>query len=163
MKFLGLMVIGVLLTGCASSDMIPVDIESTPPGAQIDVNGASFGPTPVRVQLACSKRWVGVANAPGGWAYDRAVYEVTANPAQDIPGMTQTKSINACEIKSPPAHMRFDMAIEKVAPRQRVDMTVSSPTGGLDATLKSLKSLRDQGLLSDQEYRSKIDQAIGGK
>lgn len=162
MRFSGLLFGYAFLVGCASSNMVPVDIESAPPGAQIDVNGVTLGSTPIRVQLACSKRWVGVMNAPDGWAYDNAIYEVKAIPMAGE-GVVQSKRINSCEIKSPPGRMRFDLAIEKFAPTQRVEVTTNTGSGDLDSTLRSLKSLRDQGLLTEEEYRMKVDKVIGGQ
>ncbi|MBH3360474.1 PEGA domain-containing protein [Pseudomonas guariconensis] len=162
MKVPSLLFICAALGGCASSNMVPVDIVSEPSGAQIDVNGVTVGATPVRVQLACTKRWVGVINAPDGWAYDNAVYEVKAIPMAGA-GTVQSKRINSCEIKSPPGRMRFDLAIENYAPTQRVEVSTKTTSSGLDQALRSLKSLRDQGLLTEKEYRDKVDIAIGGR
>lgn len=155
--------------GCASARMVPFNVVSTPPGAQVDVNGVTLGVTPTHIRLQCSKRWVGLAVAPGGWAYDNAIYEVTVYPSKGNPGLSQTKRVNACQLKSPPGNLFFDLSLDSVTPRQRIDVnldTTHAPTSGdssLQETLRSLKRLRDQGILTEGEYRGKVDKALGGE
>ncbi|MEK6698212.1 MAG: SHOCT domain-containing protein [Nitrospirota bacterium] len=150
------------LSGCASATMVPFTVDSTPQGGQIDVNGVTLGTTPMEIQLQCSKRWVGVAVAPGGWAYDNAIYDVTVYPSRNNPGVSQTKRVNACQVKNPPGHLFFDLALDPVSPRQRIDLDVNRKPNGssLEETLLSLKRLRDQGFLTEQEYHEKVDKAL---
>lgn len=154
--------------GCATANMVPFSVDSVPPGAQVDVNGVTLGHTPTEIQLQCSKRWVGVAVAPGGWAYDNAVYEVTVYPSKERPGLSQTKRVNACQVKNPPGHLSFDLELESVTPRQRIDVDLdvtpdpSARDPLLEENLRSLKQLRDQGLLTEDEYREKLDKALEG-
>lgn len=154
---------------CATGNTIRFNVDSTPHGAQVDVKGVSQGVTPLQVGLQCKKRWVGVANAPDGWEYDRAVYEVTAFPPREQGGTSQTKRVNACEVLHGVGHLVFDLGLQPIAPRQQIDLNVSGPANpppaspgasSLETTLGNLKQLRDQGLLSDDEYRTKVDQAI---
>jgi hypothetical protein len=151
-----------LVSGCASAAMVPYHVESTPPGAQIDVNGVSMGTAPTTIQLQCSKRWVGVINAPGGWSYDRSIYTVVAYPTKENPGMSQTKQVNACEIKHPRGHLHFELGLDTVKPVERIDVNVhqDSKSTSLDDTIRALKKLRDQGILSEQEYQQKVDKAV---
>lgn len=154
------------IVGCATANMVPFKVDSVPPGAQVDVNGVTLGHTPTEIQLQCSKRWVGVAVAPGGWAYDNAVYDVTVYPAKKLPGLSQTKRVNACQVKDPPGYLSFDLDLDSVAPRQRIDLEinsdVSTPNPSVEENLRSLKRLRDQGILTEDEYREKVDKALEG-
>ncbi|MFQ5472300.1 MAG: PEGA domain-containing protein [Phycisphaerae bacterium] len=90
--------------------MVPFNVVSNPPGSQVDVNGVTLGVTPTRIELQCSRRWVGVAVAPGGRAYDNAMYEVTVYPPKENPGLSQTKRVNACQLKNPPGNLSFDLS-----------------------------------------------------
>ncbi len=164
-----LFVISMEALGCATANTIRFNVDSTPEGAQVDVNGVAQGVTPLQVGLQCSKRWVGVFNAPDGWEYDRAVYEVTAYPPRRQAGISQTKRVNACEVQNGVGHLVFDLRLQPLIPRQQIDLNVGGPANPspappaastLETTLKNLKQLRDQGLLSDDEYRTKVDQAI---
>ena len=125
--------------------MVPYQVESTPIGAQIEVNGVSMGAAPTTIELQCSKRWVGLAVAPGGWAFDNAIYDVSAFPSKENPGMSQTKRVNACQLKEPPGHLHFDLGLDTVSPRQRIDVNVnqSDKATPLDDTIRTLKRLRD--------------------
>lgn len=155
---------GLLLGGCASSQMVPYQVESAPPGAQIDVDGNSVGITPTEIKLQCSRHWVGLAHSSTGYAPDSPNYKVTATPSNSAPGYTQTRSVNPCEITTPPGHLFFNLQLEKVQPRQRIDVNVDSNGSGrnasLEDTIRSLKRLRDQGLLTNQEYKRKVNQAV---
>lgn len=151
-----------LMSGCATATMVPYQVDSTPPGAKIEVNGTSMGAAPAIIQLQCSKRWVGLAVAPGGWAYDNAVYDVSAYPTKENPGLSQTKRVNPCQLKEPPGHLHFDLTLDTVSPRQRIDINInkSDKDTSLDDMIRTLKRLRDQGLLSEQEYQQKVDKAV---
>ncbi len=155
-----------LMLGCATAKMVPFNVTSTPPGAQVDVDGVTLGVTPTEIQLQCSKRWVGLAVAPGGWGYTSPVYEVTVYPSKERPGLSQTKRVNACQVKNPPGHLSFDLGLESVTPRQRIDVDLdvtgdpSAQDSRLEETLRSLKRLRDDGILTEEEYREKVDKAL---
>lgn len=114
---------GVCLFGCADTKMVPVTVTSTPPGAQVDVNGVSMGTTPVQVSLSCSRRWVGVMNAPGGWAHDGSAFEITVYPSAQNPGYSQTKRISPCQWAGPgDPEVKFDLGLESVSPTQKVEI-----------------------------------------
>ena len=156
-----------IMSGCASSNMIPFSIDSKPPGAHVDVNGVAMGVTPTSIQLSCTKRWVGIAVAPGGWAYDSAEYEIEVYPSEGNPGMTQTKTVKACQarnIRSP--GITFDLRLDRFAPRQRVDVRIGSngekksASRKLEETLETLSDLHNRGVLTDSEYQAKRDEAI---
>jgi hypothetical protein len=120
---LPLLAAGACVFGCAGTTTVPVTVTSTPPGAQVDVNGISVGTTPVQVSLSCSRRWVGVANAPGGWAYDGSVFEITAYPSAQNPGYSQTKHISPCQwAGAGNAEVKFDLGLESVTPTHKVEI-----------------------------------------
>jgi hypothetical protein len=103
--------------------MVPVKVTSTPRGAQVDVNGVSMGTTPVQVSLSCSKRWVGILNAPGGWAYDGSAFEIAVYPSSQEPGHSQTKRINPCQWAGPGTpEVKFDLGLESVWPTQKIEI-----------------------------------------
>jgi len=162
-----LLILVVLATaGCASSQMVSYSVSSRPPGAQVDVNGVTMGYTPTKISLQCSKRWVGVFNAPGGWAYDSAIYEITVYPSVDRPGLSQTKKVDACQARNmeTPGVM-FDLSLEGVAPRQTLDVNVDSKdhanaVDNLEQTLRQLSDLHDRGILTDDEYEQKRAEII---
>jgi hypothetical protein len=113
----------MIVFGCASQAMIPVAVISTPPGAQVDVNGISMGTPPAQLSLSCPKRWVGVANAPDGWAYDGSIFEITVYPSSGNPGYSQTKRINPCQWAGSGAlEVKFDLGLERVAPTQKLQL-----------------------------------------
>ena len=120
-RIVALITVGCLVAGCATATMIPFKVDSTPQGAQVEVNGVTLGTTPTEIQLQCSKRWVGVAIAPGGWDYDAVVYTVTVYPSRQTPGVAQTKRINACQVRNPPGYLYFDLGLDLIMPRQRID------------------------------------------
>ena len=95
-------------SACAASITVPYQVSSTPPGAQIFVNGVSMGIAPIQIELACDKRWVCVAGIPCRWEFDDAVYEVIAHPNEDNPGPSQTKRINPCQLEVLPGNIYFE-------------------------------------------------------
>jgi hypothetical protein len=109
---------------------------------------------------------VGVAVAPGGWAYDHAVYEITVFPPEGEPGYSQTKTVNACEvIEMGSASVHFDLQLRAVSPTQPIDLSISSGTGDdsfsrLEEALLRLKDLYERGLLTELEYREKRSEII---
>lgn len=156
----------VTLSGCASSQMIAFTVSSQPPGAQVDVNGVTMGMTPTEINLQCSKQWVGLANAPGGWRYDSSIYEITVYPSAENPGLSQTKRINACQARDlEHAGIMFDLDLEAIGPRQTLDVNVnindqSDSVRELEATLRQLADLHDRGILTDEEYAAKRAEVI---
>lgn len=162
-RTLGLCFAVAMLSGCAGTKKIDYTITSDPPNAQVDVNGVRMGETPVGVWLSCSRRWVGVMNAPGGWAHTSGTYEVTAYPPRGYRGYSQTKRIDPCQsIKQKKATLNFDLNLEAVAPRQKYEIinrnVGTSENGGRshNDTINSLKYLREQGLITEEEYKEKV-------
>ncbi len=97
------------LSACAISTHVPYQVNSTPPGAQIYVDGISMGNAPIQIELACDKRWFCRAESNiCGWVFDDYVYEVTAYPSKDNPGLTQTKRVDVCQLKAPAGQIHFD-------------------------------------------------------
>ena len=104
------------------SSGVPYQVNSTPPGAQVYVNHISMGIAPIQIKLTCDKRWVCAATAPCGWESDDAVDEVTAYPPEDNPGPSQTKHVNACQLKDSSAYINFDFGPGAAESRQSVDV-----------------------------------------
>lgn len=164
----------VLLTGCAKSVVVPFKVDSSPPNAPVEVDGIAVGRTPTEFQLSCTKRWVGLAYAEGGWAFDSAQYRVTAFPPHQGGGSSETKLINACQVQNHPGNLHFQFGRPEGVPRPEVQAedkaqqrsppdprnVAPEHQSSLGETLRILKSLRDQGILSEEEYRAKVDAAI---
>lgn len=150
------------LSGCTTVSIVPYEIESNPPGAHIDVNGNSMGVTPTKINLLCKKQWVGLAVAPEGWAYEHKMTEIVAYLSEDNPGASQTKRVNPCQLTTPPGRIFFDLRLDPVSPRQKIDVNVNQNDRAttVDDTIRILKRLREQGLLSDQEYQQKVDKVV---
>lgn len=149
--------------GCAGTKMMTVKVLSEPSGAQVDVNGLSMGNTPTEVQMECSRTWVGLMYSPDGWQYNNTTYEVTVYPSATNPGYSQTKNVNPCQWKGDqPAVLSFDLGLEKVTPTSKVELNQNIKTQNDDQkeTLKNLKKLRDQGVLSEAEYKDKVLKVI---
>lgn len=70
----------VTVCGCASQRWTSYDVTSDPVGCGVEVNGQALGTTPCQIKLAYSTRWVGVLNAPGGFARGQEEYEVVCMP-----------------------------------------------------------------------------------
>lgn len=158
-----LAVLGTLgMFACATAESRRFLVSSTPPGALIDVDGASAGATPTELHLRCVKRWVGLINAPDGWAYDGSQYTVTAYPPDGSAGYSQSKRINACMINGPgPGAIHFDTNLDAVTPKSRVDISLDQGTPSPAASryekaLRNLRQLRDAGVLSEEEYKAKV-------
>ncbi|MDH3973288.1 MAG: SHOCT domain-containing protein [Deltaproteobacteria bacterium] len=155
---------GCLLTfGCASAKKVPYNVTSYPPKSQIDVNGVSMGETPTTIILECNKKWVGVMNAPGGWMNASGKYEVKAYPPKNFQGQTQSKQIDPCQWKGTGnAALKFDLGLESVTPKQQIEITTKSldNDGKTEEAIKALKTLRDQGIISDEEYRVKVRKIV---
>ena len=165
-KAIGVSLIVTTLQACVVNPgevKVNYEVTSFPPDAQIDVNGVRMGETPVDVSLNCFRKWVGVANAPGGWTPTSGTYEVTAYPPHGYRGYTQTKHIDPCQsIDQKNATIRFDLHLEAVSPKQKFEIInkdisdTISPDQNRNNIIKSLKYLRDQGLLTKEEYEEKI-------
>jgi hypothetical protein len=143
--------------------MLRVKVISEPAGAQVDVNGISMGNTPTEVSMSCAKTWVGLMNSPDGWAYGNATYEITVYPSSANPGYSQTKHINPCQWKGDhPPVISFNLGLEKVTPTQKIEVNGNEApqSDPQKEELADLKKLRDQGILSEAEYKEKVLKVI---
>jgi PEGA domain len=81
-RVLALAALGSTLTACSSNlglrATVPYVVTSTPPGAEIVIDGQRAGTTPVAVDFFVSRWWVGLLRSPTGWAYGPETYTVTA-------------------------------------------------------------------------------------
>jgi len=151
------------LSACAISTPVPYQVNSTPPGAQIYVNGVSMGIAPIQIELACDKRWVCPAEASCRWEFNDYVYEVTAHPTEDNHGLPQTKRVNnVCQQKALAGQIDFDLGPDTVAQRQPIDVNVTQndKTTSLDDTSGTVESSREQGVLSKHEHEQKVGKTV---
>jgi hypothetical protein len=96
-------------SACAMSSMVPYQVNSIPPGAQIYVDHIPMGIAPIQIELQCDKSWRCRAGAPCGWEFNDEVYEVTAYPTKDNLGPSQTEHVNACQLKDSAGYIHFDL------------------------------------------------------
>ncbi|MFM2036264.1 MAG: hypothetical protein RL459_1529 [Pseudomonadota bacterium] len=165
MKTLSLALL-LALSGCATPTFITVRVESNPTGAQVDVNQLKVGTTPVDVSMQCTKTWVGVANSPDGWLTGGTNYVVTVYPQAGSGGTSQTKTVNPCIWRGGgSAVVAFDLGLEKVQPKQRIDLNITRSTSDpkVFESIESLKRLKAQGLLTEAEYNEKVLKAVSGQ
>jgi PEGA domain len=111
------------LSACAVSTRVPYQVTSTPPGAQIYVDGVSMGAAPVPIELACDKLWVCPADAPCRWEFSDDASEVTAYYPGDNSDLSQTKRVIACRPKAPAGQIYFDFGSEKKVSKKIVKET----------------------------------------
>lgn len=95
LSFLLFVASSLFVTGCVSYVKVPYQVTSIPSGAAVEINGVLMGNTPTQLTLETRKEWVGVAFAPGGWAYGNDRYEITAYPPANAnkDSYPQTKTI----------------------------------------------------------------------
>ncbi len=110
------------LSACAMSSIVPYQVSSTPPGAKIYLNHALIGTAPVQIELTCYKHWACPAGASCSWEFHDDVDEVTAYPAEDKSGPSQTKHVNSCQEKEQPGYINFDFGPDSVATLQNADV-----------------------------------------
>lgn len=104
------------LSACAYSTRVPYQVDSTPSGARIYVNGVSMGIAPVQIELACDKFWRCPANGPCSWEFSGYEYKVTAHPAEDNTDLSQTKRVDPCQLKAS-RQIHFDVGSGEVVSR----------------------------------------------
>lgn len=158
-KTLVLIIICFAVVGCASSTKVTYDISSEPPQAPVDVNGVNMGKTPTTTTLECSKKWVGVINSPDGWANASGKYEIKAYPPKGFRGQSQTKNIDPCQWKGEGnPSIQFDLGLEKVTPTQKIEITTTNDNdnSNIQKSIEALKTLRKNGVLTEEEYKSKV-------
>ena len=154
--------LGILTAGCASTNEVIYRVNSEPSGAQVDVNGTTLGNTPTEIKLVCSKRWVGLMNAPGGDANASGKYEVKVYPPKGIPGLSQTKNVDPCQWNGPGnAELKFDLNLRSLEPLKQIEIINKGGNDGkYEKAIESLKFLRDQGVITEQEYEEKVLQLV---
>ncbi len=156
LKVIALLIFSFTIVGCATSTKVTYDISSEPSKAPVDVNGVNMGITPTTATLECSKKWVGVLNSPGGWANASGKYEIKAYPPKNFSGQSQTKNIDPCQWKGKGnPSIQFDLSLEKVAPTQKIEISTINNTN-IQKSIEALKTLRNSGVLTDEEYKAKV-------
>ncbi len=123
----GLIAVALLVCGCASTEKVQYTVESEPSGAPVVVNGASMGETPAEFWIDVPKRWVGLMNAPGGWAYQPTPVTVRIMPPSDYAGdqelTSQTRQLRADQsVESGEARIRANLFLEPRMPTQPIEV-----------------------------------------
>ena len=153
----------LLGTGCATATKVSYRVTSQPPQAPIDVNGVNMGETPTEITIQCSKKWVGLMNSPDGWANSSGKYEVKAYPPKGFAGQAQSKQVDPCQWQGGEnPNITFDLNLESVSPKQKIEIITNDPKvkGDIERAIEALKTLRDQGLISEEEYKAKVLQLV---
>lgn len=120
MRKSALILVGVvLLCCCASRETVTYRVVSEPPGSIVEVDGVSMGRTPTKIELATSKRWVGIMYSPDGWAYGAEAYSVTVLPPSGSGLISQTKVIRPSTTPQG-GELFFDLGLEPVWPTQPI-------------------------------------------
>lgn len=146
-----------IFVGCATKTSVTYSVYSDPSPAPLDVNGVSMGETPTTVSLECAKKWVGLAMAPGGWANASGSYEVKVFPPKGSTGLSQSKLVDPCQWAGQGnPELRFDLNLQAVAPTQKLEITSPSNSGSLEQAIEALKTLKNSGLLTEEEYKQKL-------
>lgn len=133
------------LSACAFSTRMPYQVNSTPAGAQIYVNGVSMGIAPLQIELRCDKRWYcSAANSHCRWLPSDYAYEVTA--IKENPELSQTKHVNPCRLKDP-RQIHFELGSDAVASGS-ADVTANQKekTTSPDDTGRALANSTNQGV-----------------
>ena len=170
MKFL-ISIIFLLLvsTGCASTQGLTYRVLSEPTGAKVDVDGVSMGNTPTEITLYCTKQWVGVLNAPDGWSYTygwsytSGKFTVSAFPPIGAKGESQTKQVDPCQWKGQnKPELHFNLNLRTVAPVQQIEISTQEGNSDNDykESVEALKTLRNKGIITEEEYKEKVLQLI---
>ena len=169
----GLLLCAIIASGCATtpaSNKIAFRVTSDPPGCPIEVNGIASGVTPTTIYLGSSKYWVGLLMSPNGWAYGNQQYQVTCLPPPDSkePLVSQTKVISP-GMTPQGARIAFNLRLRPVHPTQPIEINkqekseiiirderVDPPQSSTAADrLRELKKLRDDGLITEEEFKQK--------
>lgn len=90
----------LVISGCSHTSMVDFEVTSSPPDAEIDVNGKRIGMTPVNASLPCYREFVGLANAPGGFVSRDKNFLVKAFPPRGKTGEPQTRGVSPCGLRS---------------------------------------------------------------
>lgn len=163
----------LILTGCATTardNKIEFRVKSDPAGCPVEVNGINMGATPTNIYLGMSRFWVGLAFSSDGWDYGNETYQVTCFPPPDSREQLVSQS-KLVQPKMTPqgADLYFNLRLRPYVPTQPIDIqkhgteeiTIrqegSTETG---ERLKKLQKLRDDGLITEEEFKKKRDEIL---
>jgi hypothetical protein len=123
---IALFTILAILTGCSSRIVtVPFVIDSTPQGAQVDVDGVNFGVTPATVTYSVTQLWNGLLNTPN-WVPAYQISTITVFPPVNGGDalVTQSKTIQPGVTGG--RRVFFDLRVAPVQPSQRIDLNLKS-------------------------------------
>jgi len=170
---LGALLLAAFVSGCAtpaSQNLISFNVTSDPSGCPVEVNGVHSGDTPTTIRLGLSKHWVGLMYSPDGWGYGNEVYHVTCFPPPDAtePLTSQTKVITP-SMTPRGADLYFNLRLRHTKPTTPVDITHHGKSEvivkdekkqSVAAKMRQLKEMKDEGLISQEEYETKRKQLL---
>lgn len=108
-----------LINGCPSKKVFLIHAESSPAGARIIADGEYKCDAPCSFTWVPAARWIGVLNSPDGWSYTGPLV-IKALPR--VAGQeTQVESIDANTKQNTDLKVFFEMGLQQVTPRQRID------------------------------------------
>jgi hypothetical protein len=137
----------LFLSGCSTNKVV-FSVQSSPSNAQIDVNGKEKGVTPTKISLECSKEWVGIMVTPTGWLRTSDLYEIKVHPPLGHHGQSQSQFIDPCKWSG------------KYQPTLNYEFSIITSKDNLTESIRSLKILRDQNILTEKEYKQKLLQLV---
>jgi hypothetical protein len=117
----------IVLSGCTHRVVtVPVQIDSVPQGCPVDVDGINRGNTPTTVSFTVSQAYSGLLTGDYWYSTNTVPNVVTVYPP---PGngaglMSQTKSIMPGNLTDGAGKVFFDLRLDSVQPKQRIDLTV---------------------------------------
>lgn len=117
----------VAIAGCAGTKTVRYQVQSEPSGATVEVNGTYMGKTPTGFTWDVPRRWVGLFNAPGGWAYHQGVARVRIIPpsgGHEGERLTsQTKAIRPAQhVDQGETTIRANLFLEPTRPVQPIEV-----------------------------------------
>lgn len=117
----------IFSTGCTQRVVtVPVQIDSVPQGCPVDVDGINRGNTPTTVSFTVSQAYSGLLKGDYWYSTNTVPNVVTVYPP---PGsgaglMSQTKTIMPGNLTDGAGKVFFDLRLDSVQPKQRIDLTV---------------------------------------
>ena len=164
---LSALLLAFALQGCAAPDNgVPFLVKSNPLGCNVEVNGVFMGTTPTTIQLGVTKRWVGILQSKDGWGYGNESYVVTCLPPPNgSEGLTSQQRTVSPGMTPHGGELFFDLKLDAVTPVSRQQVVIiqkpdhapepqKESTGDLSKKLKELESLKQQKLISEDEYKA---------
>jgi hypothetical protein len=170
---LGALSLAALISGCAtpsSENRVSFNVTSDPTDCPVEVNGIHLGNTPTTLELGLSKHWVGLMYASDGWGYGNETYHITCFPPPDTtePLTSQTKVITP-SMTPKGGDLYFNLRLRQTNPITPIDITHRGKSeiivkdernASVAEKIRQLQGLKDEGLISQEEFDAKRKQLL---